>query len=43
MENTEKKPYETPEIQVVELDAQRLLVVGSPERRYVPNYSDDIG
>ena len=44
MENTEKKPYETPEIQVIELEIQSfLLVVSNGQKRYIPNYTDDLG
>ena len=43
MENTEKKTYETPEIQVIELEQQMLLNPGSPNRKYVPEFIDDLG
>jgi len=44
MENVEKKPYETPEIQVFELDRQVLLLQGSNgQKKYIPNYTDEIG
>ena len=43
METVEKKTYETPEIQVIELDGKILLVTGSPDGRYTPTYADDLG
>jgi len=44
MENTEKKPYETPEIQVFELEEQMMLLSASNgQKKYVPNYIDEIG
>lgn len=30
MEKTQKQPYETPEIQVIELDGQPMLIAESP-------------
>ena len=44
MENTEKKPYETPEIQVIELEERMLLLSASNgQKKYVPNYTDNLG
>lgn len=44
MENTNKKTYEKPEIQVIELEWQLLLIpISNGQERYVPNYTDDLG
>lgn len=43
METVEKKTYEPPEIQVIELEQQMLLNPGSPNKKYVPEFIDDLG